>query len=449
MEKQIDFYTDKPSKIFKIYFANSVIGSMSVAIYVLFDTIFVGWGVGSDGLAALNIGIPIFNIMTGMGMLLGVGGATSMSLFMGRGETEEAKDFFPLTLAIGAIFGIVLTVIGICFLDEIIYALGADESIFLYTKDYVKPAVMFCWIYIFYYMLQVYIRNDGNPRLPMIAGVVSGVLNIFLDLLFIFKFNMGMGGAIKATLLSTCIGISILLFHFKDDKCTLTLKMPKNIFEKTLKIFKNGCPSLITELSAGIIVLLFNNRLMSLFGVDGVSAYSIIANVNYIMLAVFNGASLAIQPAVSKNIGASKNKRAIQFLKLGQICCISFGILFTLSGLLFSDKMVYLFLDNPSARVCMLSKISIEIYFFSYLFDGSNIVSGMFLQSAERSKESTVISVLRGVLLPAVGMFALPAVFGKNGIWATIVFSEVVTVIFTVIFIIITIKKLKLTDKSS
>ena len=431
MKKELDFYKDKPSRIFGTYFLNSVVGAMSVAIYVLFDTIFIGWGVGSDGLAALNIAIPVFNVMISLGMLLGVGGANSMSLFMGRGEDSEAREFFPITIGLGVVLSVVVTFLGMYYLEDIIYLLGADESIFSYTMDYIKPAVMFSWIYLFNFLLQTYIRNDGNPRLPMLAGVVSGVLNIFLDMLFIFKFKMGMRGAIVATLISTVVGMAMLLAHFRKKECSLSLRLPRDrkisaleILRKTGRVFKNGFPSFIIEISSGVIIMLFNNRLMTLLGVDGVSAYSIIANVNYIMMAVFNGSALAIQPAVSKNYGAREDKRVLEFLKLGEICCLAFGIIFTLSGYLFSDKLVYLFLDNPSASVCLISKISIEIYFLTYLFNGSNILCGMFLQAIEREGQSTVASVLRGIVLPSLLMFLLPVMFGKNAIWATVVVSE-------------------------
>lgn len=443
MKEQLDLLNCKPRSIFFHYLTNAVVGSMSVAIYVLCDTIFVGQGVGENGLAALNIAIPIFNIMNAFGMLLGVGGATSMSILNGQGEEEKAKDFFTISFVVGVIFTIISTIIGIVFIDDIIYLLGADESIFLLTKDYLQPLMVFGGIYLFNYMLQVYIRNDGNPRLPMITGLVSGILNIFLDALFIFGFGMGMRGAIVATIISTICGILILLLHFKSERCTLVFKVPSNIKENLIRIIRNGLPSFVLEASSGLIIVLFNNRLMSLIGVDGVSAYSIIANINYIMLAVFNGTAQAIQPAVSVNIGALKVKRATEFLKLGSITCIVCGIIFAISGFCFSDFMVYLFLKNPSENVIAISSISIQIYFFAYFFDGSNIICGMFLQAAEKAKLSTTISIMRGVVLTIVGMFLLPYLFGVNGIWATVVFAEAITLVLSIIFVKTSIKKFK------
>ncbi|MEG1448986.1 MAG: MATE family efflux transporter, partial [Oscillospiraceae bacterium] len=126
----MDLLTGKPSAVFKHYLSNAVIGSMSVALYVLCDTIFVGQGVGENGLAALNVAIPVFNVMTAFGMLLGVGGATSMSILRGQGEEEKAKDFFSLSVIIGVIFTIVCAIVGTVFIDQIIMILGANEVIF-------------------------------------------------------------------------------------------------------------------------------------------------------------------------------------------------------------------------------------------------------------------------------------------------------------------------------
>ncbi|MEG1993955.1 MAG: MATE family efflux transporter [Oscillospiraceae bacterium] len=439
----MDLLTGKPSAVFKHYLSNAVIGSMSVALYVLCDTIFVGQGVGENGLAALNVAIPVFNVMTAFGMLLGVGGATSMSILRGQGEEEKAKDFFSLSVIIGVIFTIVCAIVGTVFIDQIIMILGANEVIFNLTKEYLQPLMVFGGIYLFNYLLQVYIRNDGNPRLPMITGIFSGILNIILDALFIFKFNMGMRGAIVATIISTICGILVLLTHFKSDRCTLVLKIPTNIKENILRIIRNGLPSFILEASAGLIIALFNIRLKTLIGINGISAYSIIANINYIMLAVFNGTAQAIQPAVSVNIGALKVKRAEQFLKLGAITCVICGIIFAVSGWLFSVNMVYLFLQNPSEGVVAISAISIRIYFFAYLFDGSNIVCGMFLQAAEKSKLSTAISALRGIILTIIGMYVLPLIFGVNGVWGTVVFAEAVTLIFSIIFVSSSLKKFR------
>lgn len=444
MKKQLDLLKCKPSKIFFSYLTNSVIGSMTVAIYILFDTIFVGQGVGSDGLAALNIAIPIFNVMNSIGMLLGVGGATSMSILKGQGEEEKAKNFFGLSCIVGLILAVIFPILSVFLIDDIIRLLGADQQIFELTKEYLQPLMYFCGIYIFNYLLQVYVRNDNDPKLPMFTGVVSGVLNIILDATFIFGFNMGMRGAVIATIISTVCGMSIMFLHFKQPNCTLVFKLPsKDFLKDLLRIVRNGLPSFVFEASLGFIIILFNNRLINLIGVDGVSAYGIIANINYIMLAVFNGTAQAIQPAISVNTGALKVKRAKEFLKLGEITCAVCGVIFACGGFLLKDHLVYLFLDNPSANVIAISSISIQIYFFTYLFDGTNIVFGMFLQAAEKSKLSTTVSVMRGIALPIVGMYLLPYLFGVNGIWGTVTFAEAITLVFSIAFVVISLKKFK------
>lgn len=304
--------------LFFRYFRSNLVSSLMLAVYVLFDTIFIGWGIGSQGLAALNITLPCYSLEIGFAQMMGMGGATALSICRGKGEEKEGNRYFTVAVCTVVIVSTIVGILGGIFWRPIAVLGGADPSIVELVGDYLRILNGGAVLFVVNNFLGVFVRNDGDPQRVMAAGIISCLFNILLDYVCIFLLDWGMAGAAGATAFSGFISILIMLTHFKSKSCRLHLCFSDwKLFSRLKRICQNGVSSLIAECSAGLIILLFNIQLMSKGGVTAVTCYSIISNIAYLFLAVYNGASATLQPLCSVNLGAGCYQRVRQFFHLG------------------------------------------------------------------------------------------------------------------------------------
>ena len=421
-------------KIYYKYLLNSVLGMLAVSFCILVDTMFIGRGIGSAGLAALNICIPIFNVFNGIGLLFGMGGATALSISIGKGENEESSAVFSQTIIVAIITGIIISILGTLFKEKIGYMLGADENTIEMVKQYLTGVLFLSFSYVISHTIASFVRNDHNPRIAMIATTTGGLLNVLLDYIFIFEFKLGMLGAALATSIASLVNVSILCTHFTTPKCTLRFVRFKFKFERMTRILFNGAPSFIIEISSGVVIFIFNLALLEMIGDIGVSAYSIIANVALVVAAIFTGIAQAIQPIISINYGANQYDRVESIKKLSLITAFIIGTLFYTSGLLFPQSIVSIFTKEKGPLI-NITVNAIRYYFIAFLIMGLNIVIGAYYQSKEFIIASNIISLGRGIIFIIIGVFILPRIFGVNGIWLSVVFAEIITFVATQIYI--------------
>ena len=433
-DKESVFLNSDINKLFYKYLINSVLGMLAVSFCILADTMFIGQGIGSDGLAALNICIPIFNLFNGLGLLFGMGGATALSISRGKGEIVESQRIFTKSIIIAILVGITLSTLGKIFTEKIGYILGANISNIYMVKEYLSGVLIFSFSYILAHTTSAFIRNDHNPRLAMIATVTSGLSNVILDYLLIFIFDMGIKGAGLATSIASLINLLILLTHFISKKCSLRFIKFKINVKDIPRILFNGLPSFIVEISSGIVIFIFNLKLLNIVGNIGVSAYSIIANVSLVAAAIFTGISQAMQPIISVNYGANKIDRVKRVRKKGLKTSIIVGLSFYIIGILFPQFIVGVF-TSEKGQIVDITVNAIRYYFLAFIFMGINIVNGAYYQSMEHRILSNAISLSRGIILIIIGITILPVFLGVNGVWLSAVFAEVLTLIITCLYV--------------
>ena len=214
---------------FARYTSMNVMGTLATSCYILADTFFVAKGMGTNGLAALNLAIPVFGFITGSGLMMGMGGATKYSIAAGKGEDEEARAVFTNTLLMAAAAAFVFLAAGILFSGKIASLLGADEETFEMTHTYMRTILLFAPAFILNYVMQCFVRNDGSPQISMMAMVSGSLSNIVLDYVFIFPLNMGIFGAAIATCFAPIISLCILSSHLLSKR-----KQPKPLVIKNI-----------------------------------------------------------------------------------------------------------------------------------------------------------------------------------------------------------------------
>lgn len=441
MGAKIDLLNDKESKLLLKYMIPSVGGMLGLSVCIFFDTMFIGRRLGEVGLAALNISVPLFNFYYAIAMTFGVGGATALSIAIGQKKLHKANSIFT-SAVIGAI-GVILfiNIISYFFINKICYLLGASPQTFEYVKEYVKIVLDFNSIFIISNMLNVFVRSDKSPKLSMISIIVTNIVNIVLDYVFIYPLNMGMKGAAIATTIAQAVGILVLFVHFFSKNNSLHFEFKSVRFGKIKNIVSNGMPSFVTELSAGFVILIFNNVILSISGNIAVSAYGIIANVALIFLAIFNGISQGMQPLISVNYGAGKDDRVKSIFKKSFLISLILGVIFFVVGVVFPRQIISVF-TSQTGEIINITVQGLRIYFMAFILMGVNIVCIAYLQAIQKNKISFILSTFRGLILTIVLVIILSKVCGLMGVWYTIPLVELLTFISFIAF------KAKTTNKA-
>ena len=418
---------EKEINLFFKYLMPAVTGTLAIGILIFIDTVFIGRGIGAQGLAALNIALPAFTFYCCVGYLLGVGGATVASIDEGRGLNNK-KRIFTTCIVIGLIISAIFVIVQNIYLDEIVRILGAKGDIFPLAKNYLRVVVYASGLYLMPHIINPFVRNDNNPNLTMIGMVACGIVNLTLDYIFIFKFGWGMAGAATATGIAQFTYTMILCIHFFKKDRRLGFEKIDMRFEDVKRILTVGMPSFINEISSGLIIFLFNLYLLKLGGELSVAAYSIIININYLVYLIYMGVGQTIQPLVSYNYGSGRKDRVNKFLTLGLIFNISYALIVIIIFLTKSDIIIELF-NKDNEKLRLLTSQNILKYFSATIFTGINVVIATYIQAQGQGKASSVIMFFRAFLLMVIGVIVLSKCFGIDGVWYTTLFSEVVTFI--------------------
>ena len=283
------------------------------------------------------------------------------------------------------------------------------------------------------YALEIYIKVDGNPVYPAICVMTGGLINIVLDYLFVVVYPYGIKGAAFATGMSQLTSTSMLLFYILFKTKKIKFVKLKFSFKELLKISKVGFAEFLAEVSTGIAIFVFNIIILRELGEKGVSAFGIIGYISSFVVMTMIGFSQGIQPIVSFNLGAKKYANVIKTLKISLLMIIATGVVFYGSINFFSNKIISTFLNDT--ETFKMTKYALAAYSFAYIITGLNIVTAGYFTAVKKVKISTIITILRGVVLIIVFLEILPKIFGTAGIWWSVPAAELVTLASSIYFI--------------
>ena len=419
-------------KLFLTYLIPSLLGMLLMAVNILVDGIFVSNGIGPEALAGINIAVPIFSILLSISLWIGMGGATLFSISLGESNIKEARSIFSQSFFLAVIIVGVLVILSLWKQKEIAYLFGASDEIFPYVKDYLHIILVFGVVYVIENILSIFIRNDGNPKLAMLGLATTSVLNIVFNYLFIFVMELGVEGAAYATVISTAIGLVVLLLHFTRKNSMLKFTKFKFELKTVIEILKIGLPSFIVEGSVAMTIIAYNVTFMHFVGAVGVTSYAVVNYLHAVFIMLFIGIGAALQPIVSFHYGAKLYDRLQQFLRLGVITGILFGACILLVGLLFGDVIISLF-GVTSEEVFTYTKTGISMFFIGYLFLGFNLIYAEYYQAIKKIKLSSIIIIVRSIVLFLPLLWLLPTYVGSDYIWLAFPLAEGITAIGLVI----------------
>ncbi|EON71293.1 MATE family efflux transporter [Lysinibacillus sphaericus] len=419
--------------LFLSYLFPAMVGMLLMSINILVDGIFVSHGVGPTALAGVNIAVPIFSILLSISLWIGMGGATMYSISMGEGNKKRAHQLFTLSLI--AMLAVVVTLITLLLLNlkDIAYIFGASDVTYPYVQEYLHVILLFGVFYTIENLLSIFIRNDGNPKLAMMGLITTSILNILLNYVFIFVLNYGVTGCALATAISTILGMSVLCLHFFRNESELKFVSKFFNWSDLKKIFAIGLPSFIVEASMAVMIILYNVTFLHYLGANGVTAYAMVNYIHTVLLTVFLGIGMALQPLVSYHHGARLIKRLTVLLKIGIGTALIFGLSTTIIATLFPSQLMALFGDSTMDIRSMAAQ-GFAHFAIGYVFLGINMVFAEFFQSIEKIRLATTIMLLRSIILFIPALILLPKYLGAQAIWWTFPVAEGITAILIFLY---------------
>lgn len=429
MEKQYLKGDKKVSSLFWKYVSLNVMSMIGLSCFIFVDTLCVANGVGSNGLAALNLTLPVYSLINGIGLMIGMGGATRFSMDMGTGNEFRARESFTHSLRLAVVMGILFLCLGLLCSNPLALLLGADEVVIKEMIPYMKTILLFSPAFMVNNVLVCFVRNDSNPQTAMAAMLTGSFSNIVLDLLFVFGFQWGMFGAAFATGLAPIFSMCVVSTHIIRGKSHFGLVKAKVLSKRIGGILSLGASSLVTELSSGIVMLFFNFTILRLAGSIGVAAYGVIANIALIVCSIFTGIAQGVQPIISKQYG-KKDKEGIRYvMKKGVMLAFGCGVVCCLGGILLAEPIISVFNDGNDLEFYNIARKGIQIYFFAFIPMGINIVMSSVFSSTDKPIQSMGIALSRGMIFNIVLVLLLPIFFGMTGVWLVVVAAEVITLL--------------------
>lgn len=430
---RLDFGNERIGRLFRAMFFPTLVAMVFNSVLNICDGMFVGHGVGPDGLAAINIVAPFFLICTGVGLMFGIGASVIASIRLAEDNVKAARIIMTQAYIAGAvIFGAVI-LCSLVFTRPVLYLLGCSPALEDLASDYLLwllPGLFFFYLQCVGMML---VRLDGSPRYAMSVQVVAAILNIFLDWLMVFPLGMGIAGASIATSFSCIVGGLMVVVYFLRFSSRLKfyrLKATRKSLMLSLRnvgyMAKIGFATFVTEAALGIMIVAGNFMFMSMLGEDGVAAYSVGCYLFPVIFSISNAVAQSAQPIISFNYGAKSPGRVRQALRLslrtGALC----GVAVSLAMWFGAPALSIVFL--PAEAVAYgLAVHGLPLLGLSAVCFSLNIVFIGYFQSIEQSARSTVYTILRGAAFLVPAFILLPLVLGVDGLWLAIPAAEMLT----------------------
>ncbi len=430
---KIDFGSGKIGPLFRSMFFPTLIGMLFMSAQTLIDGILVGRGVGADGMAAVNIVAPVWTVVTGLGLMFGIGASVVASMHLASGNEKAARII--LTQAFGASFVLIAVLIALwaSMPKAVVYGLGCSAALERYALDYLLwllPGMPFLlWQCVGLMM----VRLDGSPRYAMWIQVTGAVVNLVLDWIFIFPLGMEVKGAAVATSIACMAGGLMSVVYFLKFSQKLKFRRLKMTLTSLMLTLRNigymvniGAATFLTEIAISVTMVAGNYMFMSMLHEDGVAAFAIVCYLFPVIFSVNNAVAQSAQPIISYNFGAHQQTRVNRALRVSVYAGLLCGLAVMLV-LIAGDRFIVGAFLRQSEPAYALAVKGIPWFATCSLFFALNVVFIGYFQSITQAKRAMVFTVLRGIVFTVAGFMVLPRVLGVVGLWTAIPAAEFLT----------------------
>mgnify|MGYP000298602664 FL=1 len=425
----LDYANGKITRLFSKMFFPTLLGLIFNALLTIIDGIFVGQGVGPEGIAAVNIIAPLFMVATGTGLMFGIGSSVIAGIAISRNDNSRASINTTQAYVFCAVFISLLAIVLLFFRKEIALLLGSSDELLPGALDYLTWLIPGIFLLIFECIGMMVIRLDGSPKFAMYCNIIPAVINIFLDYYLIFPCGMGVKGAAIATSLSIAVGALMVFVYFIRFSYVIKFKWsPKNFAVNIWRQIQIGSSAFITEVAMSVMMLTGNYMFMKYYGNSGVAAFSIACYLFPLMFMMSNAVAQSAQPIISYNYGAGATSRVKQAFALSIRVAFICGIIAFCALAFGAGQIVQLFID-PECDAGRLACAGLPIYATCAIFFSINISFIGYYQSIEKAFKAMIFTLMRGVVFLVPLFSIMPVLFPSWGIWAAIPASEALTLL--------------------
>ena len=424
------------------YICPAVGGLCVTYFYNIVDGIFVGQGVGSAALGAVNIAVPFITFAVAIASMFPMGGATIIAIRMGRKDIAGANHAFMTSFICSVALSVMLTAVGMLFPKEIALLCGSGklsnamlsmsaEYIFYYTAFSIPMLMSNC--------LSVFVRNDGSPGLAFWGMCSGAAANIFLDWLFIFPMQMGITGAAIASGLGQMVSFAVLISHFVFKKGNL--KFSRFTISLTLagKICRRGVPEAASQLNTPVTALCYNLVLAGLTGDIGISTFSVLSFIFSLANAILSGVAQGLQPLWGQGYGKKDNDEIRYYLRWGIMINFVLSLIIYISLIAYDKEIIQIFNRDP--HLVDMAGSALPVFALSFVPMGFNLILTALFFSTKQTAQANIIAVSRGIVMKALCIFFIPVIFGAEAVWYAAVASEIITL--GIAFFLLRTNKLK------
>lgn len=444
MEETNPLGTEKVSHLLMQFSIPAIIGMMVNALYNVVDRIYIGNApdLGANGLAGITIGFPIMIILLSIGLLFGVGGATLFSMKLGEKKPREAEQALGNAFSLLLLSGLLFMILGQLFLASILQLFGASATVLPFATEYMRIIFFGAIFQIVSLGLNNFLRADGQPKLAMVTMFMGAGVNIILDPVFIYLFDMGMAGAALATILSQFISMVWILSYFLSRRSHHQIQL-KNMQLKlpvAMRITTLGLPNFLLQLGNSLLNVVLNMNLLAYGGDIAVSGMGIVNSVQTILLMPITGLVQGDQPIVSFNYGAKKFQRVKEAQKLAILTATTIVVIGWIMTRLMPELLVSLF--NREPELIEFGSQALRAWFLFLPVIGFQIVASNFFQATGRTRSAIFLTLTRQIILliPAILIFSQQ--WGMTGLLHAAPFADGVSALVTGIWYYVGIKQL-------
>ncbi|MGL5439936.1 MAG: MATE family efflux transporter [Filifactoraceae bacterium] len=423
----------------------AIIGMLSSAIYNIVDRMFVG-RINTLALSAVGITMPIQVLQMAFMLLIGIGSSTLISIKLGEGKKDDAEKILYISLKYIILILALFSLITIIFIEPIFNVLSVSKETFPYAKDYIQILLLGSVFSLPGYCLNSSLRSVGQSGISMKIILLSSILNLILDPLFIFTFELGIKGAAIATVISQLyVTITVIHLFIKGKNLPIKLKITKQKRDKEylLMILKNGSPSFYLQIFATFVGIFTNKAILSIGSDASLASITIMNSIFSFYHMIIAGITQGNQPICGYNYGAKNFGRVRESLKLSLITTFGISMIFYIIIFVFPNQLISLFTEDQN--LIKETRSAIKLYLLMLPFAGLHIVSSQYFQTIGKPTLSTILSLLRYGIILIPCLYALPTIFnlGITGIYISNAISDAVSCIIALFFTKKEIDKLK------
>ena len=396
----------------------AITGMVVNALYNVVDRIFIGQGIGRNGIAGITVAFPLMTVMMALAMLIGLGATALISIRLGEQREEDAELILGNAMVCLIGIAVMVTTFGLIFINPLLKLFGASAAVLPYARDYLRVILLGEIFMSIGFGMNHCIRAEGNPKVAMSTMLLGAILNTILDPIFIFNFGWGIKGAAWATIISQAASAVWVLAYFLRQKSHLKIHT-KNLKLKLAvvrEITALGSAPFLMQMAASVIGVILNNSLIRYGGDLAISAMGIVNSIGMLFLMPIFGINQGAQPIIGYNYGAEKFDRVKKTLKLAiaaatLVVLVGFAMVF-----LFPESLARLFSKRDPELIAFASR-AMRIFLSMLPIIGFQIVGANYFQAVGKPRQSMILSLSRQVLLLIPALLILPRFFGINGVF--------------------------------